>query len=264
MKQKNQFFEALNPFRTPQTASGQRKQYSRKNQYHYQNQNERPHYYGHRERLRDRFIKAGKESCADYELVELLIFRAIPRGDVKPLAKRILEKFDDDISKALSAPPKELMEIEGVTPAIAGEFKIVEAVAHRLAQSRVIGKNAISSWDELMHYCKAVMAHRDLEQFRILFLDRKNFLIADESQAQGTVDHVPVYPREVVKRALEHNASALILLHNHPSGDPSPSREDIEITKQIISACDALGVEVYDHVVIGRAEDFSFRANDLI
>lgn len=257
MSQKS-FFENMKPFRRPQTAHGQRRGGKSLPG------DELPHYYGHRERLRDRFLRVGKEALADYELMELILFRALPKGDVKPLAKKILAKFDDDFNTAITAPTKELLAIEGVGPAVVGEMKIVEAVAHRLAQAKVLGKNAISSWDELMHYCKAVMAYRDLEVFRILFLDRKNFLIADEAQAKGTVDHVPVYPREVVKRALELNASAIILLHNHPSGDPSPSDEDRVITTQIIEACATVGVEVHDHVVIGRAEDFSFRGNGLI
>lgn len=259
MKEKH-FFEAMRPFLRPQTASGQR----RRQNGNYSNDESKPHYFGHRERLRDRFLRVGKDAFADYELLELILFRAIPKGDVKPLAKSILEHFDGDFNSALTAPANELLKIDGVGPAIVGEMKIVEAVAQRLAQSRVLHKNAVSSWDELMHYCKSVMAHREIEQFRVLFLDRKNFLIADEEQGRGTVDHVPVYPREVVKRGLELNASAIILLHNHPSGDPSPSQADLDITNQIIQACDSVNIEVFDHVVIGKGEDFSFRANGLI
>ncbi len=268
MSQKYHFFESMKPFMRPQTASGQKRhqeeggaggKYSR-----YGKDEELPHYYGHRQRLRDRFMRVGKEALADYELMELILFRALQKGDVKPLAKKILANFNDDFNVALTAHPSELMKIDGVGPAIVAEMKIVEAAAQRLGQARVVNKDALSSWDELMHYCKTVMAHRDIEQFRILFLDRKNFLIADEAQAKGTVDHVPVYPREVVKRGLELNASAIILLHNHPSGDPSPSQADLQVTQQIIQACDSVAIEVYDHVVIGKEEDFSFRANGLI
>ncbi len=258
MGQKSHFFDAVKSFRKPQTANAQQREFSKHQQF------DKPHYIGHRQRLRDRFLRVGKEGLADYELMELILFRAIPKGDVKPLAKNILAHFNDDFNEALTAPSHELLKIEGVSPAIIGEMKIVEAVSHRLAQSKVMGKNAISSWDELMHYCKAVMAHRDLEQFRILFLDSKNFLIADEPQAQGTVDHVPVYPREVVKRALELNAAALILLHNHPSGKPDPSEADIVVTRQIVNACKTVNIDVYDHVIIGKEDNFSFSANGLL
>ncbi len=251
------FFESMKPF-LGQSARKSGNKYPRKSS------GETPHYYGHRQRLRDRFMRVGKEALADYELMELVLFRALPKGDVKPLAKRILGNFDDDFNAALTAPAKELMNIDGVGPAVIAEMKIIEAVAQRLAQARVLNKNAISSWDDLMHYCKTVMAHRDIEYFRTLYLDRKNFLIADEGHAKGTVDHVPVYPREVVKRALELNASALILVHNHPSGDPSPSEADRVITNQIIEAGATMNIEVYDHVVIGKEEDFSFRTNGLI
>ncbi len=264
MSEKFHFYESLKPFMRPQTSGNYRQAKKRGSKAKTSSQDEVPHYFGHRQRLRDRFLRVGKEALADYELLELVLFRAVPRGDVKPFAKRILSHFDDDFNQAISATAQELLNIKGMTPAIVGELKIVEAVAHRLAQSKVLQKEAISSWDELMRYCKIVMAHRDLEVFRILFLDRKNFLIADEAQAKGTVDHVPVYPREVVKRALELNASAIILLHNHPSGDPTPSEADLNVTKQIVAACETVGVEVYDHVVIGATEDFSFRTNGLM
>ncbi len=217
----------------------------------------------HRARLRQRFMQGGAAAMPDYELLELVLFRAIPRRDVKPLAKRLLAEFGD-INAVLAADPARLSRVQGVGAAVVQELKIVEAAAHRMARARVIEKAVLSSWDALLTYCRKAMAHQAIEQFRILFLDRKNILIADEAQQKGTVDHVPVYPREVVKRALELNASAMILVHNHPSGDPTPSDADIAMTGQIIDAASALGIVVHDHLVIGQGEAFSFRANGLI
>jgi len=190
----------------------------------------------------------------------LILFRAIPRSDVKPLARRLLDQFGD-FNRVLSAPTARLADVKGVGDAVIAELKIVEAASHRLAQSRIINTNVISSWDAIIDYCHTTMAHRETEQFRILFLDRKNVLIADEEQARGTVDHVPVYPREVVKRALELNASALILVHNHPSGDATPSDADIEMTSQICKAANALGIVVHDHLIIGKSTELSFRSS---
>jgi len=224
---------------------------------------EAPHFHNHRWRLRDRFLSAGAASLADYEMLELVLFRAIPRRDVKPLAKRLLALFGD-FNGVISAPPARLREVAGIGEAVICELKVVEAAAHRLARARVLNRPALSSWQALMDYCKTTMAHRDTEQFRILFLDRKNVLVADEEQARGTVDHVPVYPREVVKRALELNASAIILVHNHPSGDPTPSAADIDMTRQIEQAARAVGVVVHDHVVVGKERDASFRAMALL
>lgn len=217
----------------------------------------------HRARLRERFRIGGADALPDYELLELVLFRAIPRRDVKPLARLLLETFGD-FNAVVSAPPARLAAMNGVGDAVVTELKIVEAAAHRLARSRVLQKQVVSSWDALLDYCQTAMAHRDTEQFRILFLDRKNVLIADEPQARGTVDHVPVYPREVVKRALELNASALILVHNHPSGDPTPSAADIEMTNQIQQAADVLGITLHDHLVIGRSRELSFRSEGLL
>lgn len=214
----------------------------------------------HRKRLRQRFIGGGATAIADYELIELVLFRAIPRQDVKPLARKLLETFDD-FNGVLSAPRERLLQVSGVGEAVVTELKIVEAAAHRLAQARIMDRPAIAGWQPLVDYCRTAMAHRETEQFRILFLDRKNVLMADEAQAKGTVDHVPVYPREVVKRALELNASALILVHNHPSGDPTPSDADIAVTRQIEEAAKALSITLHDHLVIGKADEFSFRAN---
>ncbi|MHA7868691.1 MAG: RadC family protein [Salipiger thiooxidans] len=217
----------------------------------------------HRARLRERFLIGGPDALPDYELLELVLFRAIPRRDVKPLARALLERFGD-FNGVLSAPSSRLHETAGVGDAVVTELKIVEAAAHRLARSRVLQKQVVTSWDALLQYCQTAMAHRDTEQFRVLFLDRKNVLIADEAQARGTVDHVPVYPREVVKRALELNASALILVHNHPSGDPTPSQADIDMTEQIQVAADALGITLHDHLVIGKSRELSFRSAGLL
>jgi len=213
----------------------------------------------HRKRLRNRFLEGGAGAMPDYELLELVLFRAIPRLDVKPLAHRLLDAFGD-FNRVLSAPAARLLQVQGVGDAVVLELKLVEAAAQRLARARVINRPVISSWAALLDYCHTAMAHRETEQFRVLYLDRKNTLIADEEQARGTVDHVPVYPREVVKRALEINASALIVVHNHPSGDPTPSEADIAMTAQIQAACEALGLTLHDHLIIGRERELSFRS----
>ncbi|SFD10870.1 DNA repair protein RadC [Tropicimonas isoalkanivorans] len=218
----------------------------------------RPHYWGHRERLRQRFLAGGHAAMPEYELLEMLLFNAIPRVDTKPLAKRLLAAFGD-LNGVIAAPEARLLEVEGATDKVYYQLRLAEAFAHRMARAKVLQRHVLSSWDALMDYCKTVMAHRDTEQFRALYLDRKNNLIADEAQGEGTVDHVPVYPREIVKRALALNASALILVHNHPSGDPSPSNEDIVMTDRIADACRAVGITIHDHVVIGKEQDASFR-----
>lgn len=213
----------------------------------------------HRSRLRDRFISGGSSALADYELLELLLFAAIPRQDVKPLARRLIDTFGD-FGRVLSATPQRLAEVAGVGEATILHLKSIEAAAQRMARSRVLNRPALSSWEALLDYCHTAMAHKDIEQFRVLYLDRKNVLIADEEQARGTVDHVPVYPREVVKRALELNATALILVHNHPSGDPTPSDQDIAMTRLVQDAAHALSVTVHDHLIIGKSRELSFRA----
>lgn len=213
----------------------------------------------HRLRLRSRFAEGGAAAMPDYELLELVLFRAIPRQDVKPLARRLLETFGD-FNRVLSAPPARIAAVKGAGPAVVLELKIVEAAAQRLARARVMHRPVISSWNALIDYCHTAMAHRETEQFRVLYLDRKNTLIADEAQGNGTVDHVPVYPREVVKRALELNASALILVHNHPSGDPTPSNADIAMTEQVRAAAEALSITLHDHLIIGKERELSFRA----
>ena len=212
----------------------------------------------HRQRLRARFLEGGAQALPDYEMLELVLFRAIPRADVKPLARRLLDAFGD-FAAVVSAPAPRLEEVEGVGPAVICELRVVEAAAHRLARARVLDRPVISSWEAVISYLRAALGHLSTEAFRVLYLDRKNVLIADEAQGAGTVDHVPVYPREVMKRALELGASALILVHNHPSGDPTPSREDIEMTRQIEDAGRVLGITLHDHIVVGHAREVSLR-----
>ncbi len=221
------------------------------------------HAAGHRARLRERFMKAGLDGVQDYELMEMILFRAIPRRDVKPLAKEIIATFGG-FAEALSAPIDRLMEVKGVSEAVAAEFRIVQAASLKFSQARILERPVISSWNALLSYCRAAMADEKTELFRILFLDKKNILIADEVQQRGTVDHTPVYPREVVKRALELGASAIILVHNHPSGDPTPSKADIDMTNQIVKAAAALNIRVHDHLIIGHKRDASFKSLGLI
>ncbi len=213
----------------------------------------------HRKRLRERFMAGGSAAMPDYELLELVLFRSIPRQDVKPLARALMDTFGD-FNRVLTAPEERLRQIKGVGDTVITDLKILEACAHRMARARVMRRHVISGWDALLDYCHTTMAHRETEQFRVFFLDRKNVLIADEEQAKGTVDHVPVYPREVAKRALELNASALILVHNHPSGDPTPSQSDIDMTNRIQDACTALGLTLHDHLIIGKSNELSFRS----
>ncbi|HEX4158576.1 MAG TPA: DNA repair protein RadC [Rhizomicrobium sp.] len=222
-----------------------------------------PHYFGHRDRLRERLLERGAESLADYELMELVLFAAIPRRDVKPLAKQLIDRFGS-FADAIAAPPERLKQFKWLTGKGVAQLKIVEAAAVRLAKTRVIGKTALSSWNALLDYCAAAMARATEEQFRVLFLDRKNVLIQDKVMNRGTVDHAPVYPREIVKLALELSASALILVHNHPSGDPTPSRADIEMTREVVEAARALRIAVHDHIVIGRNGTASFKALGLL
>lgn len=217
----------------------------------------------HRARLRARFMAGGADAVPEYELLELVLFRAIPRRDVKPLAFDLMQKFGD-FNRVITAPEPRLREVKGVGDAVITELKIVEAAAHRMARAKMLKRHVLSSWDALLDYCQTTMAHRETEEFRVLYLDRKNVLIADESQAKGTVDHVPVYPREIAKRALELNASALILIHNHPSGDPTPSQADIDMTAQVNSACAALGLVLHDHLIVGKSTELSFRSEGLL
>lgn len=222
-----------------------------------------PHYIGHRERLRQRFVAGGAEAMPDYEMLELVLFAAVPRRDVKPLAKDLIAKFGS-FAEVIAAPRERLCEVSGVSDAVAAQLKIVEAAALRLSRTKLLGKPALSSWNALIDYCAAAMARAQREEFRVLFLDRRNVLIADEVQSTGTIDHTPVYPREIVKRALELGATAIILVHNHPSGDPAPSRADISMTREVADAARALKIVVHDHVIVGRNGHASLKALGLL
>jgi DNA repair protein RadC len=224
---------------------------------------EQPHHVGHRGRLRQRLMAAGPDALPDYELLELVLFAAQPRRDVKPLAKTLLARFGS-FAEVISAPPALLAEVDGVGDNVIATLKVVQAAALRLAQGEVMARPVIGSWQKLMAYCRASMAHEATEHFRVLFLNRRNELIADEVQQKGTVDHTPVYPREVVKRALELGATAVIMVHNHPSGDPTPSPADIEMTREVKDAGERLGIQLHDHVIIGRRGHNSFKTLGLI
>lgn len=223
----------------------------------------RPHYHGHRERLRQRLREAGSAAVSDYELLELILFRAITRADVKPLAKTLIATFGS-FAEVLAAPEARLQDVDGVGEAVIAELKIVHAAASRMARSQIKGKTVLSSWSSVVDYCRTAQGFAEKEQFRILFLDKRNQLIADEVQQTGTVDHTPVYPREVVKRALELSATAVILVHNHPSGDPTPSHADIQMTQSIIDVAKPLGIAVHDHIIVGKQGHASFKGLKLI
>jgi DNA repair protein RadC len=222
-----------------------------------------PHYHGHRERLRERFREAGADALSDYELLELLLFRVLPRRDVKPLAKSLLEKFGS-FPEVIAAPQVRLAEVKGLGDAAITDLKIIQAAASRLLRGAVKKRPVLSSWSTVLDYFRTAQAFADREQFRVLFLDKRNALIADELQQIGTVDHTPVYPREVVKRGLELSATAIILVHNHPGGDPTPSRADIDMTKQIIETARGLGIEVHDHIIVGKEGHASLKGLKLI
>jgi DNA repair protein RadC len=222
-----------------------------------------PHFHGHRDRLRARFREGGGAALADYELLELALFRALPRRDTKPVAKALLKRFGT-LAEVLHAPDERLKEVEGIGDAVVGELKLIKAFAERVAADAVRKRPVLTSWSALLDYCRTAMAFEEREQFRILFLDKKNGLIADEVQGKGTVDHTPVYPREVIRRALELSATAIILVHNHPSGDPTPSRADISMTETIVGVGKPLGITVHDHLIIGRDGHASFRGLGLI
>lgn len=223
----------------------------------------KPHYHGHRQRLRERFLATGGEGMPDYELLELLLSIAIPQKDVKPLAKSLLATFKT-FNGVITAHPAALEQTKGMGEVSAAALKVVQAAAVRLAQAQVMDRPVISSWDRLLDYCMAAMGHEKVEQTRVLFLDKRNRLIADERQNRGTVDHTPLYPREVVKRALELGATAIILVHNHPSGDPTPSKADIELTKHVQDAAGNLGIVLHDHLIISREGPASFKSLGLI
>lgn len=222
-----------------------------------------PHYHGHRDRLRARFAEKGVDALADYELLELYLFRSILRRDVKPIAKDLIAKFGS-FAEVIAAPIDRLAEVKGVSEKIALDLKILRAAATKLGQESVLGRPVLSSWSALLDYCRAAMQYEPTEHFRVLFLDKKNRLIADEVLGQGTVDRAPVYPREILKRALAHESTAIILAHNHPSGDPTPSQSDIDMTKEIVQACKPIGVTVHDHLIIGRDNIASFKTLGLM
>lgn len=222
-----------------------------------------PHYHGHRQRLRDRLVGRGEQALADYELLELVLFRALPRRDTKPIAKALIARFGS-FPEVLAAPDNLLKEVDGVGDAVVGELRIVAAAAQRMAGAKLRRRPVLSSWSDVLDYCRASMAFANKEQLRILFLDKRNALIADEVQQSGTVDHTPVYPREVVKRALELSSTALILVHNHPSGDPTPSHADIDMTRRIVEVAAPLGIAVHDHVIVGKDGHASLRGLKLI
>jgi DNA repair protein RadC len=227
------------------------------------NDDEAPHYHGHRDRLRARFSEVGGDALPDYELLEIVLFRSIPRRDVKPIAKDLLRRFGS-FAEVLAAPPALLSEVDGVGESVVTDLKIVEAAARRFAKGAVARRPVLSSWTSVIDYCRTAMAFSEKEQFRLLFLDRRNALIADEVQQSGTIDHTPVYPREVVKRALELSASAVILVHNHPSGDPTPSSADIKMTREIVDVAKPLGIVVHDHIIVGREGHASLKGLKLM
>jgi DNA repair protein RadC len=222
-----------------------------------------PHQSGHRERLRERFLKGGADALPDYELMELILFRAIPRRDIKPLAKAVIATFGS-FAEAISASEERLAEVPGLGAAAITEIRLVRAAALRFMSGEVRKRSLLSSWDKVLGYCRAAMAFEKREQFRVLFLDKRHRLLADEVQGHGTVDHTPVYVREVVRRALELSASAIILVHNHPSGDPTPSRADIDMTKEIVAAAEKLDIAVHDHLIVGRDGHISLKSAGLL
>jgi DNA repair protein RadC len=224
---------------------------------------EPPHYHGHRQRLRERFRSAGAAALSDYELLEMVLFAAQPRRDMKPLAKALLKRFGS-FAEVIHAPETLLREVDGVGEACIDQLKLVAAAATRISKGELKQRTLLSSWNEVIDYCRTSMAFADKEQFRILFLDKRNQLISDEVQQTGTVDHTPVYPREVIKRALELSATAIILVHNHPSGDPTPSQADVRMTKAIVDIAAPLGIAVHDHIIVGKGGHASLKGMKLM
>jgi len=223
----------------------------------------KPHYLGHRDRLRSKFATKGAAALAEYELLEMLLFRSFRQGDTKPVAKALISEHGS-LSSVLSATPTRLMETKGVGEAVAMELKLIHAAGLSLASGQIRDRPLLSSWSNVLEYCRAAMAFEEREVFSILFLDKKNQLIKDEIQQTGTVDHTPVYPREIAKRALELSATAIILVHNHPSGDPTPSNADVDMTKTIIDVLSPLGIIVHDHIIVGRNGHASLKGLQLI
>jgi DNA repair protein RadC len=221
-----------------------------------------PGHLDHRRRMRDRLLTAGPEALADYELLEMVLY-AVPRIDTKPLAKTLIAKFGS-FAAAISAPRAELLAVEGMGEGAVAALKVVHAASLRLLRAEIRDQPVLSSWDRLLAYLHAALAREPVEQVRVLYLDNRNRLVADEQQWRGTVNHAPLYPREVVRRALELQAAALILVHNHPSGDPTPSRADIEMTREVAAAAKALGLALHDHVIVGNGRWLSFRQEGLL
>jgi DNA repair protein RadC len=213
--------------------------------------------------MRQRLLKAGPDALADHEMLEMILFIALPRRDTKPIARAMLARFRS-FAGVIGAPVAELMTIDGLGEAGAAAVKLVQAASLRLLRHDVTAQPVLSSWDRLIDYLTAAMAQERVEQFRILFLDNRNHLIADEVQGRGTIDRTPAYPREVVKRCLELHATSVILAHNHPSGDPVPSRDDVAMTTEIVHATAALGIRVLDHIVMGKGRHVSFRSEKLL
>lgn len=225
--------------------------------------NPEPHYHGHRDRLRQRFLEGGADALPDYELLELVLFLVIPMKDVKPLAKDLIARFGN-FAGVLNAPVSELEKIKGLSETSTIGLKSIQAAGHRLLKQEVMNRPVLNSWSRLMDYCQATLAHESKEHFRLLFLNKKNELIADEIQQSGTVDHTPVYPREIMKRALELDATAIILCHNHPSGDATPSQEDITMTRIIVDAAKPFNIVVHDHIIVSKKDTTSFKSLGLI
>lgn len=222
-----------------------------------------PHHLKHRERLRRRVLDRGADSLADYELLEYLLFGANVRRDTKPLAKALIDRFGS-VAGVLAAPAAELASVKGVRDATAGLIAVTAETARRAAREEIADGPVLSSWTGLIDYLRVAMGRGRTQEFRLLFLDSKNRLIADEVQGTGTVNRTAVYPREVIKRALEHGATAIIMVHNHPSGDPTPSRADIEMTEEVRDAGALLGIVLHDHVVISKSGHESFKSMGLL
>ncbi len=221
------------------------------------------HQSGHRQRLKQRFMENGKAALADYELLEMLLFYSHAQRDTKPIAKELIKEFGN-LSGVFGATPEKLKTVDGVGERTIQLLKLVEALAQHVGQSKIMNRDIFSSWEDLKNYCRSTMAERDIEEFRVIFLNRKNAIIADEKLSEGTIDHTPVYPREILRKAIMHNASGIVIAHNHPSGDPKPSQADIDMTNQIKKICGGLGIVLHDHLVIGRGEVVSFKSLNLL
>lgn len=224
---------------------------------------DKPHYQGHRARLRERFLKSEVGTLPDYEILELLLFQAQPRRDVKPLAKALIQRFGS-LGAVISADPTELEHVKGMSEAGVAALRVVRDAAIRLLREEVTARPVLANWQALLEYCRAAMSYEKTECFHVLYLNRRNMLLADEMQQRGTVDHTPVYPRELVKRALEVGATALIMVHNHPSGDPEPSKADVTMTREVKAAGEKLGIVLHDHIIIARTGHYSFKAHNLL